>query len=295
MQYQPVTVQVALTARARLGEGACWDAEAQRLYWVDIYNHRIHYVDIEAGFHQFVELDDVVTCVAPMEHERLLVAQRHQLVELDLNTGAIAPLTTFDAETQYPNNRLNDGKCDSQGRFWVGSMNPEQPHASLYRYDLDGSVHVMEKGLTISNGLGWSPMDDLFYLTDTPRQRIYVYDFDASTGAIQNRRVCVDLSHESFFPDGLTLDQEGCLWSAMWDGGCVIRFDPDGQEMMRVTLPVQRPTCCVFGGNDMKTLFITSASVGLSEAEIEQGFYSGDVFSVSLDVAGMLTYRRRSV
>lgn len=294
MQHQPSTVQVALTARARLGEGAAWDAETQRLYWVDIYNHRIHYMDMEAGYHQFLELDDVVTCLAPMGRDRLLIAQRHHLAELDLNTGAIAPLVTLDAETQLAGNRLNDGKCDSQGRFWVGSMHPKHPQASLYRYDPDGSVHVLETGLSISNGLGWSPADDLFYLTDTPRQQIYVYDFDAESGNIANRRVCVDLTHESFFPDGMTIDQEGCLWSAMWDGGCVIRFDPSGQEMMRISLPIQRPTCCVFGGKDMKTLFITSASVGLSEAEIEQGFYSGDVFMAMLDIAGMPTYTRHS-
>lgn len=292
MQDQAIGVQVARTVRARLGEGAAWDANMQRLYWVDIYNHRVHYMDVETDRHQFIELDDVVTCLAPMGPDRLLVAQRHRLVELNLTTGAIAPLVTFDAECKLAGNRLNDGKCDSKGRFWVGSMNPEHPQASLYRYDLDGSLHVIETGLTISNGLGWSPAGDRFYLTDTPRQHIYVYDFDAASGSISNRRVCVDLTHEPFFPDGMTIDQEGCLWSAMWDGGCVIRFDPDGQEMMRIQVPVRRPTCCVFGGKDMKTLFITSASVGLSEAEIEQGFHSGDVFAASLSIAGMPTYTR---
>ncbi len=121
----------------------------------------------------------------------------------------------------------------------------------------------------MSNGLGWSPDQQTFYLTDSPLKTIYAYDFDLESGKIANRRVFVDLTAEPFYPDGLTVDRSGCIWSAMWDGWCVIRFDPSGREMMRVQMPVQRPTSCTFGNSDLTTLYITTASVGLSEAEIQ--------------------------
>ncbi len=149
-------------------------------------------------------------------------------------------------------------------------MHPEDPVCGLYRYDPDGSLHKMESGLTISNGLGWSPDERTFYLTDTPQQRIYAYDFEPQSGSISNRRVFIDLSNEPFFPDGMTIDRDGCIWSAMWDGWCVIQFDPDGKEMQRIPMPVQCPTSCTFGGSELNMLYITSASVGLSQEAIEK-------------------------
>jgi sugar lactone lactonase YvrE len=149
----------------------------------------------------------------------------------------------------------------------------------------------METGLTIANGLGWSPDGTTFYLTDSNESQIYAYDFDSKTGSIQNRRTLVDLSHENFEPDGMAVDAEGCIWSAMWNGWCIIRFDPNGKEMMRVKLPVQLPTCCTFGGEQLTDLYITSASVGLSQSEIQKSFYSGDLFCLQTDVIGMPSYQ----
>jgi sugar lactone lactonase YvrE len=166
----------------------------------------------------------------------------------------------------------------------------EKPQASLYRYDTDGSLHLMETGLTISNGLGWSPDQKTFYLTDSPQQKIYAYDFDSVAGNISNHRIFVDLTHESFHPDGLTIDSEGYIWSAMWNGWCVIRFNPNGEEILRIKLPVQLPTSCTFGGEDLRTLYITTASVGLSQAEIEKSFYSGDLFALQTDITGLPNY-----
>jgi sugar lactone lactonase YvrE len=145
----------------------------------------------------------------------------------------------------------------------------------------------MEQGLTIGNGLGWSPDQTTFYLTDSTPHKIYAYRFDTASGAIADRRVLIDLSQEEFEPDGLTVDSEGCIWSAMWNGWCIIRFDPDGKEIMRVQVPVQRPTCCTFGGTDLRDLYITTASVGLSQTEIQTGFYAGDLFCLHTDVTGM--------
>ncbi|MGF1536915.1 MAG: SMP-30/gluconolactonase/LRE family protein [Elainellaceae cyanobacterium] len=278
-------VQNILHARARLGEGPIWDEVSSRLYWVDIYNHRVHWLDPATQETQFYDVGQTVGAIAPTTAGRLIMARRHQLAFLDPQTGRIDPIR--DVEADRPHNRFNDGKCDTSGRFWFGSMCNSGPHGSLYRYDPDGTLHTMETGLTISNGLGWSPDQRRFYLADSPLQKIYVYDYDAASGAIANRRVHVDLTAESCYPDGLTVDAEGCLWVALWDGWRVQRFDPEGQPMGKVPMPVQRPTSCNFGGPDLQTLYITSASVGLSEAEIEQSFFSGDLFALEPGVRGL--------
>ncbi|MEH2389767.1 MAG: SMP-30/gluconolactonase/LRE family protein [Nostoc sp.] len=278
-----------LEARARLGESPIWDSTQNLLYWVDIYNHRVHQFHPATGKNCFFDVGDVVGAIATAGAGRLIMALRHHLAFLNTQTGEVTPI--LEIEGNLSDNRLNDGKCDSQGRFWFGSMcSLEKPQASLYRYYPDNSLHVIEIGLTISNGLGWSPDEKTFYLTDSPHKKIYAYDFNSITGNISNRRIFVDLTNESFYPDGLTIDSQGHLWSAMWDGWCVIRFNAKGEEILRIKLPVQLPTSCTFGGEDLQTLYITTASVGLSQAEIEKSFYSGDLFALQTDVSGLPAY-----
>jgi sugar lactone lactonase YvrE len=272
-----------LTVRARLGERPCWDAQAQRLYWVDIYNHRVHEFDPVTGNDRFFDVGEVVTCLAPAGENRLIIALRHHLAFLDTQSGTLTPLVE---SKKSANIRFNDGKCDRLGRFWVGTLCIAGAKASLYRYDTDGTLNEMETGLTISNGLGWSPDHKTFYLTDSTPKMIYAYDFDLSSGEIENRRIFVDLSEFPFGPDGLAVDSQGCIWSAMWDGWCIIRFDPNGQEILRIPMPVPRPTSCTFGGSDLTTLYITTASVGLSEAEIQDSIFSGDLFALKTQVTG---------
>lgn len=283
------SVQNVLVARARLGECPVWQAERQQVYWVDIYNHRVHQFDPASGRDRHFDVGDVVGAIALAGTDRLLMALRDRLAFLNLQTGEIAPLRQI--EFSHPDTRLNDGKCDPQGRFWVGSVSEAPGQAALYRYDPDGSLHQMETGLTISNGLGWSPDGSTFYLTDSAQRKIYAYDFEAETGAIGNRRVLVDLGDEAVEPDGLAIDAQGNLWSALWDGWCIACFNPTGQEIFRVKMPVQRPTCLTFGGIHLTNLYITSASVGLSQKEIQQGFYAGDLFCLATVSSGMPTHR----
>ncbi|MBD2610684.1 MAG: SMP-30/gluconolactonase/LRE family protein [Nostoc sp. ZfuVER08] len=278
-----------LEARSRLGEGPIWDSTKKLLYWIDIFNHRVHQFDPVTGENRFFDVGDVPGAIAIAGQDKLTMALRHHLAFLNIKTGEVTPI--LEVEKNLPNNRLNDGKCDAQGRFWFGSMSTiEKPEASLYRYDIDGSLHVMETGLTISNGLGWSPDEKIFYLTDSPQQKIYAYDFNSVTGNISNRRIFVDLTQESFYPDGLTIDSQGNIWSAMWNGWCVICFNPQGEERLRIKLPVPLVTSCTFGGENLQTLYITTASVGLSQAEIDKSFYSGDLFAVETDVTGLPSY-----
>ena len=283
------SVQNVLAARARLGECPLWDETNQRLYWVDIYNQRVHEFDPASGRDRYFDMDSVVSAIALTSSAQLLVALRDRLVFLNLQTGSIEHLCQI--EFSHSDTRLNDGKCDSKGRFWVGSVSEVSGQAALYRYDPDSSLHLMETGLSISNGLGWSPDWATFYLTDSAQHKIFAYRFDAETGSICDRRVLVDLSNEAVEPDGLAIDQQGHLWSALWDGWCIVCFNSVGQEIFRVKMPVQRPTCPTFGGTDLTDLYITSASVGLSQKEIQQGFYAGDLFRLSTVSPGMAALR----
>jgi sugar lactone lactonase YvrE len=278
--YDPENI---LTARARLGERPCWDARTQRLYWVDIYNHRVHQFDPVTRSDRFFDVGDVVGSLAPAGENRLILALHNHLAFLDTQNGNVTPILELP---YHPDIRFNDGKCDALGRFWIGTLCVSGAKASLYRYDPDGSIKEMVTGLTVSNGLGWSPDGQTFYLTDSSPKLIYAYDFDLERGQIENRRVFVDLCEYPFSPDGLSVDSEGCIWSAMWDGGCIIRFDPNGKEMLRVPMSVPRPTSCAFGGADLTTLYITTASVGMSEAEIQKSHYSGDLFALPTPVTG---------
>jgi len=283
------TVENVLTARARLGECPVWDSGRAQLQWVDVYNHRVHQFSPATGRDRWFDAGDVVAAVALTVDERLLLAVRDRLVLFDPETGALAERCRVDLG--HADTRFNDGKCDARGRFWVGSISANPGDAALYRVDPDGATQVMETGLTISNGLGWSPDGRTFYLTDSPRRTIYAYRFDAERGTLHDRRVLVDLGDEPVEPDGLAVDGAGHLWSALWDGWCVACFDADGHELARVPLPVQRPTSVAFGGDELADLYVTSASVGLSQAEVERSVCAGDLFRVASDVAGLPTHR----
>jgi len=284
-----LSVQNVLAVRARLGECPLWDGDRQRLYFVDVYNHRVHQFDPATGETRYFDTDEVVSAIALTGSDRLLISLRNRLAFLDTQTGDITVL--HSAEFPHPDDtRFNDGKCDVRGRFWVGTCTDTKGQAALYRYDPDGSFQVMETGLTISNGLGWSPDGATFYLTDSAQYKIFAYDFVEETGEIGDRRVLIDLTDEAVEPDGLAIDVDGNLWSALWDGGCIACFDPTGKEILRVKLPVPRPTCPVFGGPTLSDLYVTSASVGFSQTEIQQFYTSGDLFRISTQTPGRTIY-----
>jgi sugar lactone lactonase YvrE len=277
--------EVVLDTRARLGEGPVWDHRTRSLYFVDVLNHRLHQYFPDRGSARTFEVGDMIGCVAFTGGDRLILALKKALASLDTTDGTITRLRAL--EEDRPKNKMNDGKCDSRGRFWVGSFSREQGAAALYRYDPDGALHVMQEGMTGSNGLGWSPDGAVFYLTDSGEKKIYAYDFDEGAGEISNRRVFADLSGGEHTPDGLSVDVEGYVWSAQFDGGHILRLDPAGVEVDRLVLPVHRTTSCAFGGAERKDLYVTTASVGLSEKEIEEGFHAGDLFRVEVGVAGL--------
>lgn len=246
-----MSVDVAIDVRAKLGEGPRWDGAAGHLLWVDIHGRALYVND------RAIPLDNRPGAAAPMTDGRVLVALADRLVALELEDESIETLVALPHGADL---RMNDGACDPAGRFWVGST--ELDHAprrgTLYRYD--GALQPIVPEVSISNGLGWSPDTRLMYFTDTPTHTIDVFDFDLATGTPTGRRAFVTIEDGAGSPDGLCVDDEGCVWVALWGGYAVRRYLPDGRLDRVVELPAEDVTACCFGGNDGRSLFITTSA-----------------------------------
>ena len=187
-------------------------------------------------------------------------------------------------------NRFNDGKVDRAGRFWAGTKNianSPDPTGSVYRLDPDGTAHRIDSGISCVNGIAWSLDERTMYLCDTWLRRIYHYDFDRDTGVARNRRVFAELSVDEGYPDGLTVDAEGFIWNAHYDGWRITRYAPDGRVDRVLRMPVQHVTSLTFGGADLRTLFVTSASLRLTPEARERQPLAGHVFALAPGVAGI--------
>jgi len=281
-------VDHVLAVRCKLGEGPLWDWRTAILHWVDIDLHRIHCFDPASSAHDQAELPVAVGAIGLRAAGGLIAATRHGFAGWDWKSRTLTPIV--DPEAGRPT-RFNDGAVDSRGRFWAGTiaLDPERYHIPdnhLYRLDPDGSVRRMESGLTISNGLDWSPDERTMYLTDTVAQKIYAYDFDVEGGTIGNRRDFVHTSDGPGYPDGLTVDAEGGVWSARIAAGKIVRYDSQGRVEREVPLPVTCPTSCAFGGPALDRLYITTSWHILSEAEKTAQSQAGDLFSVPMTLKG---------
>lgn len=280
-------VHCAVPASAFLGEGPVWISAARKLLYVDILAPSVTLADPSTGAFETKPMPELVGAVVPRRRGGYVAAMQSGFKAFDWGSPTIT--TIAHPEADKPGNRFNDGKCDTRGRFWAGSLaiDTKPGEGALWRLDADGRVHRMDQGFQVSNGLGWSPDDRRFYFTDTGAKRIYVYDYEAESGAIANRRVFVQLPDGVGSPDGLTVDSEGHVWSAHWDGWCVTRYDPDGRVDRVINLPVPRPTSCAFGGADLSTLFVTSARIRLSAQQLAEAPLSGSVFALSAGVRGL--------
>ena len=283
-------VRCVLPGSDFLGEGPYWLAATKQLLWVDILAPAVLLGDPVTGERQSIALPELIGAIVPRAQGGFIAATENGFKTVDLGSGALMPLANPEADR--PGNRFNDGKCDRQGRFWAGTLaiNTEPGAGALWRLDPDGSVRQMDKGFHVSNGLGWSPDERLFYFTDSGKRTIYVYDFDPVDGTISNRREFVKLAEGVGTPDGLAVDAEGCVWSVHWDGWCITRYDPDGAVERVINLPVPRPTSCVFGGPDMSTLLVTSARIRLSAQQLAEAPMSGSVFAIDTGIKGLRSH-----
>jgi sugar lactone lactonase YvrE len=216
----------------------------------------------------------------------MIMAFRNELALIDIEKSSHR---TIEGPFDFARERLNDGKCDRLGRFWVGSMDREgrQPLGALFRVDRDLTVTRIADGFVVSNGIAFSPDDRVMYHTDSRRGLIYAYDFDLAAGAIENRRVFHDFAEDGGRPDGCTIDSEGYLWVCEVDAGRVSRFDPAGQRERFISLPVTRPASVIFGGKDLQHLYIATMSYGLSPEALREQPDAGCLFRADLGVRGL--------
>ena len=274
-------------ANAILAEGPSWSSAEGVLYWVDISRPAVFRFHPALGQTGHWPMPRLIGCVAPAGSGRLVLADEDGFGFLDLVTGQVTSIA--DTERGLPNNRFNDGKVDRKGRLWAGTIDRgfRDATGSLYRLDPDGCVHQMATGFICSNGLGWSPDDRTMYFTDSVARTIWAYDFDPQAGTVGDRRVFASFSDGAGVPDGLTVDAEGFVWSAIWDGWRIVRFAPDGRTDRVTRMPVQRPSSCMFGGPDLRTLYVTSACVELGWDALKAGPLAGSLFAIQTDVPGL--------
>lgn len=267
--------------RDLLGEGPWWSVREQRLYWVDILGRTVHRAALDGSAHETWETPSKVGFVVARAEGGVLVGLRDGVYELDLDTGSVERVAPVEADRSET--RLNDGKCDRAGRLWFGSMHDleQERLGSLYRYDRQHGVRKVLDGIHTSNGLGWSPDGSAMYYTDSAARTIWVLDVDPVSGDISHRR---DFAQDppAYVPDGLTVDADGFVWSAKWDGAKVVRYAPDGSVEREVPMPVRRPTSCVFAGPDLGTLVVTSASLSVSAQE-DPDSLAGAIFLLEAD------------
>ena len=272
--------------KATLGEGPVWDARTGTLYWVDIFNKRIY-----SNGDVFLEADETIGCLSLREDGGLIFTKRASLWTCESDSTKQTLLSSLTDEPA--NNRFNDGKCDPRGRFLAGTMDMDEtgPNGSLYSYD-GKTVTKLFGDVTISNGLAWSPDHKTLYYIDTPTHEVKAFDYDLENGTIANMRVVISMSRSFGFPDGMTSDTQGNLWIAMWGGAQVTKWNPHtGQLLERIPVPAKNASSCVFGGENMNELYITSARVDLDEDTLKQYPHTGGVFRLETDIEGMPSFK----
>jgi sugar lactone lactonase YvrE len=281
-------VALLLDAHALLGESPRWSATENSLYWVDIDAHQIHRTDPETGADSIMQLDQPVGCIALRAGGGLIAAMKNGCALID--TWGADPMP-FGPQplTDRPEQRFNDGCVDAAGRYWIGSLTSDKanPQARLYRLDPDGQMTEMLHGLTTSNGAAFSPDGRIFYHADTPTHAIRAYDVDPVSGALGEGRIFHQFAEGAGRPDGGTVDAEGCVWSALWEGGRIVRLSPQGELIATVDLPIRRPTMITLGGGDLCTAFVTSAGKNLSVTERADQPHAGGVFTFRVDTPGL--------
>jgi len=290
-------------AGALLGEGLCWSPRQQALYWVDIFGQRLMRLHWPSAQRAQWHLPETISTVAERSSAAgLIVALRQRIAFFDPDSGSLH--TLHEAEADLPGNRFNDGKCDAQGRFWVGSMDAacQAPSGSLYcvipGVASDGAppptwlACAWDARFPVINGPAWSLDGRTMWLNDTARNVIHRCAFDPASGAVSEPAVWLRLAKGDGYPDGMTVDRDGRLWIAHWGGGCVTcHAGDDGRELARIELPTSNITNVAFGGPDLRTLFVSSAAAELSDAQRAAQPLAGALFAVPTDALGVAAHR----
>jgi sugar lactone lactonase YvrE len=287
------TCQIAFNQSMLIGECPLWQPDQAALYWVDIAGKAVHRLHPASGMHRSWQMPSEPAAIAHCASGGLMVALRSGFSHLDTNSGSIRPIAsaTYDTATT----RFNDGRCDAAGRFWAGTMYEprDKKNAAMYCLERGNVRTAWHGGITVSNGLAFSPDNRIMYHADTTAHAIYRRDFDLATGHAGQPSIFKQFSSnrtEGYGgrPDGAAVDSEGAYWCAMFDGGRLLRLAPDGMILSEITLPLRCPTMLAFGGDDLRTLYVTSASNNRSQEELEQFPLSGCILCLRVDVAGRI-------
>lgn len=273
--------EIVLNHQCVLGEGVIWNDKQKIIAWVDIEKGEIHEFTLKNKFHRIVRIGSNIGCIGICSNGDYIAATQKGIGIVNRDTEKLKIIA--NPESDKPNNRFNDGKCDPKGRFWAGTMSLLEERYAGNVYVLNQSFLIKNsiKNVTCSNGMAWDTRRQRFYYIDSPTFTVAVFDYDPFTGKITNERTAVRVPKEEGTPDGMTIDNQGMLWIAHWDGWQVARWNPfSGEKLAHVELPVSRVTSCTFGGERLDDLYITTANTGLSDKELEQQPLAGSLFVV---------------
>lgn len=285
------SLEVVVALKTDLGEGPIWDDATNTLVFVDSNNGLIYLFDPDQKHLSSISVGSTIGVAIPRVSGGFVVSSVDGLLSVSQSSGVVTLLLPI--EKDLPDNRMNDGKCDSRGRLWSGtfSIRFERNAGILYRIDPDLSLTPAVEGIRVSNGIAWSPDERLIYFNDTLSRGIDVFDYDIEEGLVSNRRRFVDIDRDVGLPDGLTVDAEGCVWVALFNGGQVRRYSPHGEWIGLVSLPVARVTSCNFGGRDLQDLYITTADFSLHDDGNPHEPKAGFVFRCRPGVTGLPSYK----
>jgi sugar lactone lactonase YvrE len=286
VNWRTADIEVVTEAIDVLGEGPLWDPGGERLFWVDIERRLLRSYRPGDGRLTEARLPQRPTAVVPRERGGLVVAIESGIAALDDLDGSLEMLVPLEEDRSH--NRLNDAKCAPDGRLFAGTMHEggAERQAALYRIDGDHSVTLVLSEVSLSNGLGWSPAGDTMYYIDTMTRGVDAFDYGLGSGELDRRRRIVTLAAEDGDPDGMTVDEAGFLWVALWGGGEVRRYGPDGRLDGTIELPATQVTSCCFGGASRNDLYITSARLDLTPGQLGAEPLAGALFRVRVDTPG---------
>ncbi len=275
-------------ANALLGEGPVWSERRQALFWVDILGRKLHCYTPRGSGARTWSFDEEISAVAERkDHSSLIVSLRHHFAFFDPDTGQLEKIV--DVESDRAGNRFNDGKCDREGRFWAGSMDFTGQNATgaLYSLDKERERKRHVDGFAITNGPTWSLDGRTLYFANTATRKIFAFDFDPAKGVVSNQRLWLKFEESDGSPDGMTTDASGNLWIAHWGAGRVTCHAPTSEVLAQIDVPASNTTSCAFGGPNLTTLYITSASIELDDAQRAAQPQAGGLFEIELDVHGL--------
>lgn len=275
-------MNILVENRAVLGEGAIWDHMKQVLYWIDIEGKKLFCYHPEIKSNKTYHLPQRIGTVVPCQGDKLLLALEDGLYYYSLVDEKLSACIQR-IEHDLPENRCNDGKCDANGKFWIGTMplTADKPTGSLYNFSLkNGLNRVMDK-LTVSNGMGWNSSGNEMYYIDSAKQAVQIFRYNLAKGVITEQTDQIAIPPDMGIPDGMTVDSENNIWVALWNGNAVICCNPNTLTIEKVVhVQAKHVTSCAFGGKDLATLFITTASIGLSSDELSRFPDSGKLISI---------------